>query len=358
MLRMFAVGLVAGSCHAQCVSVGVVTTETVTLPGQFFGCYGAAEEGLCYAASQDRYFLTIGTCTDGQFPKAMMISRHRSDAPGDWTQEAINAVAYAGGDGLCHVGDLDASTTHLYAPVSDFERGQSSSPTVHLVRFDFDLGYSTHWPLTFGPTEMDNLSDLAGVSVTSEYLYAIQYQEPGALDAAIYRYPLDTAGDIDPGSVVRFPIATMYANGIEIRNGAAYVNWGDTVTSSEPWGFIDVYDLAALETTSVAVPSYCMEYDVSYNACFGVPNSHAQGLTFNGGDLWVVADAGKQIRLLDSPPLLCPGDADGDGMVDFSDLNVVLGSWGMVVGAGDVNGDGIVNFDDLNTVLNNWGTDC
>ncbi|MCA9310071.1 MAG: SBBP repeat-containing protein, partial [Phycisphaerales bacterium] len=59
------------------------------------------------------------------------------------------------------------------------------------------------------------------------------------------------------------------------------------------------------------------------------------------------------------PP--CPGDADGDRMVDFDDLNEVLGNWGMTGMAGipgDVTGNGVVDFDDLNEVLSNWGIAC
>ena len=57
----------------------------------------------------------------------------------------------------------------------------------------------------------------------------------------------------------------------------------------------------------------------------------------------------------------CPGDADGDGDVDFDDLNIVLGNWGMAVvpgTGGDTNGDGVVDFNDLNDVLGNWGMMC
>ena len=57
----------------------------------------------------------------------------------------------------------------------------------------------------------------------------------------------------------------------------------------------------------------------------------------------------------------CPGDTNGDGMVNFDDLNLVLGNWNMTVTpneSGDVTGDGMVNFDDLNLVLGNWEADC
>ncbi len=56
----------------------------------------------------------------------------------------------------------------------------------------------------------------------------------------------------------------------------------------------------------------------------------------------------------------CPGDANGDNVVNFADLNAVLSTFGQV-GAGlvgDVNGDGVVNFTDLNEVLSNFGAVC
>jgi hypothetical protein len=56
----------------------------------------------------------------------------------------------------------------------------------------------------------------------------------------------------------------------------------------------------------------------------------------------------------------CTGDTNGDGVVNFTDLNTVLASFGQA-GAmlpGDFNGDGQVNFTDLNTVLANFGVEC
>ena len=59
---------------------------------------------------------------------------------------------------------------------------------------------------------------------------------------------------------------------------------------------------------------------------------------------------------------VCPGDTNGDNLVNFTDLNTVLTNFGMT-GApgsipGDVNSDGVVNFTDLNLVLTNFGVDC
>jgi hypothetical protein len=57
---------------------------------------------------------------------------------------------------------------------------------------------------------------------------------------------------------------------------------------------------------------------------------------------------------------VCPGDTNGDNIVNFADLNTVLGAFGQS-GAGipgDVNGDGTVNFSDLNEVLGAFGAEC
>lgn len=56
----------------------------------------------------------------------------------------------------------------------------------------------------------------------------------------------------------------------------------------------------------------------------------------------------------------CPGDTNGDGDVDFTDLNALLSDFGESgVGlAGDIDGDGDVDFTDLNFVLSAFGTSC
>lgn len=54
----------------------------------------------------------------------------------------------------------------------------------------------------------------------------------------------------------------------------------------------------------------------------------------------------------------CPGDATGDGMVNFDDLNVVLTNWGTAGPDGDLDDSGTVDFDDLNAVLTAWDSAC
>ncbi len=61
-------------------------------------------------------------------------------------------------------------------------------------------------------------------------------------------------------------------------------------------------------------------------------------------------------------PEPCPGDLDGDGEVDLSDLSALLTHFGTVAGAGpedgDIDGDGDVDLADLSELLTSFGTSC
>ncbi len=57
-------------------------------------------------------------------------------------------------------------------------------------------------------------------------------------------------------------------------------------------------------------------------------------------------------------PRLCPGDINGDGIVNIQDLTTLLGSFGQDVipsEGGDLNGDGTVNINDLSLLISNLG---
>lgn len=77
---------------------------------------------------------------------------------------------------------------------------------------------------------------------------------------------------------------------------------------------------------------------------------------------WGVTAENFSVQTLSSPSArtfatLLPGDANGDGVVGFSDLNIVIALFGQS-GAGldgDVDGDQFVGFSDLNTVLVYFG---
>jgi predicted outer membrane repeat protein len=66
-----------------------------------------------------------------------------------------------------------------------------------------------------------------------------------------------------------------------------------------------------------------------------------------------IVDIGAHERQM--TPEFIPGDANGDGVVDFDDINIVIANWGAENHPADMDGSGTVDFDDLNLVLSNWG---
>jgi hypothetical protein len=89
----------------------------------------------------------------------------------------------------------------------------------------------------------------------------------------------------------------------------------------------------------------------------GLPQQDgANPATQNIGPLPDVAAAILNI----TPTAPCLGDANGDGIVNFTDLSAVLTEFGRT-GEGlscDFDNDGDVDFDDLNGVLSNFGNTC
>ncbi len=56
-------------------------------------------------------------------------------------------------------------------------------------------------------------------------------------------------------------------------------------------------------------------------------------------------------------PPVCPGDANGDRVVDLTDLGIVLGAFG-VSADGDLDGDGVTGLSDLGILLAQFGVPC
>jgi hypothetical protein len=82
------------------------------------------------------------------------------------------------------------------------------------------------------------------------------------------------------------------------------------------------------------------------------PNSNQQ-FTAAFGETTIIADMSAYIsQILALDPV--PGDANGDGIVNGLDINLIASHWLTAGPAGDVNGDGVVNGLDINFVASHW----
>jgi hypothetical protein len=80
----------------------------------------------------------------------------------------------------------------------------------------------------------------------------------------------------------------------------------------------------------------------------GIHPANAAAVDFFTGALWQAIQADPA----------CPGDVDGDGMIELDDFFTLLQSWGSCEATcrTDTNMDGMVGLDDFFTLLQSWGT--
>ena len=75
--------------------------------------------------------------------------------------------------------------------------------------------------------------------------------------------------------------------------------------------------------------------------------------------MWGMVIDGNSNGIPDSCETSCPGDVNGDGLVDGADLAAVLGSWGLSgASTADCDQDGFVDGSDLAILLGDWGESC
>jgi hypothetical protein len=99
-------------------------------------------------------------------------------------------------------------------------------------------------------------------------------------------------------------------------------------------------------------------FDDAGAACEGFTSNMQVNLTAGtyivGVGGYAVANSGTGILTVLAPEAPdCPGDFNGDNVIDGADLTILLGDWGG--GAADLNGDGTVDGADLTILLGGWG---
>jgi len=161
-------------------------------------------------------------------------------------------------------------------------------------------------------------------------------------------------------SLTHVLVANFYGS-----NGQDLDTNDDGVLDVTPW--LAVVDAVGMLEES-AIPPVFTEY--AYGAALGFEDVGPDGTFLPGqvyrcepdGD-WIVGlfdpvsgtDTPHAANLA-CPASPCPADIDASGDVGFSDVLVILSTWGPCVGcAADLDGDDNVGFSDLLVVLSNWG---
>ena len=137
------------------------------------------------------------------------------------------------------------------------------------------------------------------------------------------------------------------------RTGAAGYEAGDYVSALDGTSFASPYAAGVAALVISADPSLTVAEVEQILYSTAVDRGVAGYDTTFG---WGFVNAYNAV--LAAAPPTCPGDATGDDLVDFDDLNEILVNWGTAGPDGDLDGSSSVDFDDLNLVLSNWGNAC
>ncbi len=132
---------------------------------------------------------------------------------------------------------------------------------------------------------------------------------------------------------------------------------GDTITWTGLGGFHTITQTTAAGSCTAQANPIFGSTSGATTYSWVIP-SNLTGTFFYKCNPHCTANMKGTINITAPPPPPCPGDANGDGVVDFSDATSVLANWGGPGPAGDADHDGDVDFADITGVLANFGVPC
>ena len=256
-----------------------------------------------------------------------------------------NVVAHENGHGMGIQHSCPQNGTKLMEPALNlnFDGGQLDD-----IRA-MQKNYGDRFRFNENPVTAGNLGTLSStpVSITN---VSIDINTVSFVDVDWYRFNLPTAATLN---ISVTPTGITYPNGPQ--EGSTCTNTGNINALTMQDLAFQVY--ASDATTVIATAS---------NNPIGQAES-ITGLNLTNGVHFIRVysvsnDNDVQMYRLDIAATLagCPGDTNGDNVVNFQDLSLMLIQWGQCgsfLGA-DLNGDGCVDFDDLAILLANFGTIC
>jgi len=89
----------------------------------------------------------------------------------------------------------------------------------------------------------------------------------------------------------------------------------------------------------------------------GMPNVIVESLDFQNENTLVAFTYGRGVYTT-SLEACCPGDLNGDSLIDTADLGILISAFGTTSADADINGDGIVDTADLGALIGAFGASC
>ncbi len=143
---------------------------------------------------------------------------------------------------------------------------------------------------------------------------------------------------------------TATCNGSVTISTCAFTNFDTKIAAYQGCGFTPPFLLCNLSTLLACDDDGCGQFAGGSTITFNVTIGQCYRIRvggFNGAQ-------GEGVIVVDCVPA-CPGDLNSNGVVDASDLSVLLGAWGSSTAGPDIDNNGIVDAADLAALLGNWG---
>jgi hypothetical protein len=273
---------------------------------------------------------------------------HRST--GAWTGRNIGT---GGGIGF-KVHDLlhDAEANVLY--VGGFFTFLAGSLRSNLGAIDLVSGVATAWDPNVGGNRVQ------AMACKGDVMYLVgTFHSIGGVDRANAGAVLKSTGEVTPWNPALTSGSGVHGTGLAVAVGEDSVYVGGTFTRVN--GIVHIH-AAAVDGVTGTLLDWDAQPRGPAGAGFVFDLILDQSMLHLAGDFTtMLGEIREGVATVSSlePPSGPLGDLNGDGVVDVSDLLILLGAWGPCPPSGDcpadLDGDGAVNVSDLLILLGNWG---
>ncbi|MBL0922370.1 MAG: hypothetical protein IBJ10_09620 [Phycisphaerales bacterium] len=193
---------------------------------------------------------------------------------------------------------------------------------------------------------------------------------------AAYRYGFGFGADL-AANAARLRVGDVFSGCTTNATNDGSASCGSTSTTRDVW-----YALTVAQPRPVAISTFGSSYDTVLSVHSAAPGNAANQIACNDdfapparwsrltfqaqpGMIYYVRVSGwngasGEYALAATSTISCPGDADGDGHINFNDLNAALSAFnttGLDLPA-DFDLDGDVDFADLNIIISGFNTSC
>ncbi|KPL25661.1 MAG: hypothetical protein AMJ75_00090 [Phycisphaerae bacterium SM1_79] len=242
---------------------------------------GRAQQGI--AAYEGKFYTSAGASGVDE-----MLFKHDPT----WVEARIEAreVDYdTDWPPLTHLGDIDVYNGYVYGPLTDsLIGGVGDLQRIDIAWFDAEsLEYEDHIDMSWIIPGYEDLDDISGLAFKDDQIYILGYEDDEISEASYSPiFVREMNGNVPGDFVQTYPMGFLHANGLAFKSDYMFISWGET--GNDTIAYINIY---RLPLTDFATPVKTYQY--------ATKAWHAEGITFNGDELWVAQN--EYVLQLENP---------------------------------------------------------